>query len=283
MTDRIEPDPVDPYASYSPIHLPDDEPETTEIPALRVTPPETTTSPAVGRTTELPVGWVPDDAAESSAPRSPEEPARHSALGEAAGRATPLAIIGLGIVISLVILAIGFAVLAFGPEGDEAPKKAVATSKPRVTSDDGLDMSKAYTPSRTTKPARASTGSPRRSASAAPAKPTSTKPTATPRASTPRATPAKKATPRPPDSGLSAVPAGAQQCGSTISGMVAASGNAQTSCAFARKVRQYAAARPGDSTMRVKSPTTGQTYSMTCTRGKVRVCTGGNGAVVYLK
>ncbi|WP_068400060.1 hypothetical protein [Kribbia dieselivorans] len=282
MNDRIEPDPVDPYSSYSPIHLPDDEPETTEIPALRATPPETPESPSVGHTTELPVGSTPEDETQPLASWTPEEAPRHSAIGVTADRATPLAIIGLGIVVSLVILAIGFAVLAFGPEGDDQPKKATATSKPRVTSDDGLDMSKAYTPSSTTKPARsAASTSARRSVSASPtATKTTAKATATP-SSTSR-TPTTKTT-QSPDSGLKAVPAGAQRCGTARSGMVAASGNAQTSCAFARKVRQYAAARPGDSTMRVKSPTTGLSYTMTCTSGKVRRCTGGNGAVVYLK
>ena len=54
-----------------------------------------------------------------------------------------------------------------------------------------------------------------------------------------------------------------------------------TSCPFAANVRSaYDANGPG--TYTVKSPTTGQSYSMTCTdSGREVVCVGGNGASVY--
>jgi hypothetical protein len=57
---------------------------------------------------------------------------------------------------------------------------------------------------------------------------------------------------------------------------------ANTSCPFARNVRDGYFAVPGDSVeIDVFSPVTGQTYTMSCVRTGDRVtCRGGNNAVV---
>jgi hypothetical protein len=53
-----------------------------------------------------------------------------------------------------------------------------------------------------------------------------------------------------------------------------------TSCEFARNVVS-AYRRTGGGTVRVYSPVTGQTYSMSCTSSPPHVCTGANNASVY--
>ena len=56
-----------------------------------------------------------------------------------------------------------------------------------------------------------------------------------------------------------------------------------TSCPFARNVRQtyYAAGGSGSMTVTVYSQTTDKTYAMSCSGGSPHVCTGGNNASVY--
>jgi hypothetical protein len=53
-----------------------------------------------------------------------------------------------------------------------------------------------------------------------------------------------------------------------------------TSCAFALNVAATYY-RTGSSVIDVYSPTTGKTYTMTCSSGSPHVCTGGNDASVY--
>jgi hypothetical protein len=54
-----------------------------------------------------------------------------------------------------------------------------------------------------------------------------------------------------------------------------------TTCAFARNVREAYLSSGRSSPVSVYSPVTGQTYSMSCTSGATTVCTGGNNASVY--
>jgi serine/threonine protein kinase len=54
-----------------------------------------------------------------------------------------------------------------------------------------------------------------------------------------------------------------------------------TSCPFAREVRSAYLASGGRSRVRAYSPTTGQSYRMSCTSGSPHLCTGGNDAAVY--
>jgi Flp pilus assembly protein TadG len=74
------------------------------------------------------------------------------------------------------------------------------------------------------------------------------------------------------------IPSGGTNCGSGVTA------GANTSCAFARNVRDnYYAAGQGDIYVDVYSPTTGQTYSMYCRAGRggaATLCTGGNNASV---
>ena len=56
-----------------------------------------------------------------------------------------------------------------------------------------------------------------------------------------------------------------------------------TTCGFALNVATdyYSQIGSGSGTVQSFSPTTGQTYSMSCTAGEPHVCTGGNNAAVY--
>lgn len=85
-----------------------------------------------------------------------------------------------------------------------------------------------------------------------------------------------EATQTPPSS---APPAGAGS-GSDCGGGVRAGPN--TSCAFALNVAAEYRATGGGTRISVHSPTTGQTYRMTCSTGSPNVCTGGNNASVYI-
>jgi hypothetical protein len=59
--------------------------------------------------------------------------------------------------------------------------------------------------------------------------------------------------------------------------------NSVTSCPFARNVRSTYESSGGASSIDVYSPVTGQTYRMSCSGGIPVVCTGGNGAAVYIR
>lgn len=54
-----------------------------------------------------------------------------------------------------------------------------------------------------------------------------------------------------------------------------------TTCAFARVVRDEYIASGQTDTIEATSPATGQTYTMFCSSGSPHVCTGGNNASVY--
>ena len=83
--------------------------------------------------------------------------------------------------------------------------------------------------------------------------------------------------PPPDDSGSTGgVPAGSESCGDGV--YVEGS---TTSCAFGRNVAADYYSSPGN-TFESFSPTTGQSYEMTCTGPPPIVCTGGNNATVYL-
>jgi hypothetical protein len=77
--------------------------------------------------------------------------------------------------------------------------------------------------------------------------------------------------------------------GSSSGGPVASCGGGvqvgpNTTCAFAMNVAGEKGSNPGASTISAYSPVTGDYYTMTCSRwsGGGTVCTGGNGASVYL-
>ena len=56
-----------------------------------------------------------------------------------------------------------------------------------------------------------------------------------------------------------------------------------TSCAFARNVQSaYLESGGGNTTVRAYSPTTGLSYTMSCSGGAPTVCTGGKNASVYI-
>ncbi len=87
------------------------------------------------------------------------------------------------------------------------------------------------------------------------------------------------------------LPEGAQVCpteaGPAGGFTQSAVGTPGTSCPFAEQVRlAYGASGPASSTPRqisAVSPVTGQSYTMTCAaNGSLVVCTGGDGAVVYV-
>lgn len=59
--------------------------------------------------------------------------------------------------------------------------------------------------------------------------------------------------------------------------------NSVTSCPFARNVRDSYEGSGGASTIDVYSPVTAQTYRMSCSSGVPVVCSGGNGAAVYIR
>ncbi|OBI83250.1 hypothetical protein [Mycobacterium asiaticum] len=72
-------------------------------------------------------------------------------------------------------------------------------------------------------------------------------------------------------------------CGKSSRGASVYAGNSDTSCQFALSTAEaYHAYGNGSEPFEVKSPVTGQTYTMTCTAAG-SVCQGGNNAVVYLR
>jgi hypothetical protein len=82
----------------------------------------------------------------------------------------------------------------------------------------------------------------------------------------------------PPDDegGTAGVPSDAESCGS---GVFVESGS--TSCAFGLNVADdYFSA--GGGSFESFSPTTGESYTMSCSGGSPITCTGGNNAVVYI-
>lgn len=81
-------------------------------------------------------------------------------------------------------------------------------------------------------------------------------------------------TPTPPTSSGAG---GSTACGDGLSV------NSVTSCPFARNVRDTYERSGGASTIDVYSPVTSQTYRMSCSSGVPVVCSGGNGAAVYIR
>jgi hypothetical protein len=72
-------------------------------------------------------------------------------------------------------------------------------------------------------------------------------------------------------------------CGKSSRGTSVYAGNSDTSCEFAMNTAEaYHAYGNGSQPFSVRSPVTGQTYSMTCTAAG-SVCQGGNNALVYLR
>ncbi|WIY82320.1 hypothetical protein [Propionimicrobium sp. PCR01-08-3] len=73
-------------------------------------------------------------------------------------------------------------------------------------------------------------------------------------------------------------PTDAAACGDKVAA------NSVTSCGFAEEVQKVFASS-GAGTYDVKSPTTGRTYSMTCTKAEagIATCSGGDNAKVYIK
>lgn len=72
-------------------------------------------------------------------------------------------------------------------------------------------------------------------------------------------------------------------CGKSSAGASVFAGNATTSCEFAMSTAEaYHSYGHGSEPFSVRSPVTGQTYSMTCTAAG-SVCQGGNNALVYLR
>jgi hypothetical protein len=72
-------------------------------------------------------------------------------------------------------------------------------------------------------------------------------------------------------------------CGKSSRGASVYAGNSETSCEFAMSTAEaYHAYGNGSHPFSVRSPVTGQTYSMTCTAAG-SVCQGGNNALVYLR
>ena len=78
------------------------------------------------------------------------------------------------------------------------------------------------------------------------------------------------------DEVLPGIPGDAESCGS---GVFAAAGT--TSCPFALNVAEDYFANPGGS-FESFSPTTGESYEMSCTGSPAVTCTGGNNATVYI-
>lgn len=73
--------------------------------------------------------------------------------------------------------------------------------------------------------------------------------------------------------------------GGSSSGAACGSGvsvNSVTTCPFAMNVAA-AFYDSGPGTVYATSPVTGQTYAMSCSAGVPTVCTGGNGAAVYIR
>lgn len=79
----------------------------------------------------------------------------------------------------------------------------------------------------------------------------------------------------PAPSSAPATGGGTTSCGSDLSV------GPSTSCPFAFNVRDEYFASGQSSQISVYSPTTGTTYTMSCTGGSPHICTGGNNASVY--
>jgi hypothetical protein len=77
-----------------------------------------------------------------------------------------------------------------------------------------------------------------------------------------------------------APPSGGGSSGSSCGGGVSV--NSVTTCPFAANVAA-AFYDGGPGTVYATSPITGQTYAMSCRAGVPTVCTGGNGAAVYIR
>ena len=83
--------------------------------------------------------------------------------------------------------------------------------------------------------------------------------------------------------GASQAPSAASS-GATPSGCAEGlSVNAVTSCSFARNVRESYDESGGAASIEVYSPVTKEVYTMKCSGGVPVVCTGGNGAAVYIR
>lgn len=80
----------------------------------------------------------------------------------------------------------------------------------------------------------------------------------------------------PPEGDTGGVPADAANCGAGVY-----VDSSTTSCAFGKNVAADYFSSPGN-TFESFSPTTGESYEMTCAGPPPIVCTGGDGAVVYL-
>lgn len=79
------------------------------------------------------------------------------------------------------------------------------------------------------------------------------------------------------------LPQGVSACGGEVGGVKAGSATALTSCPFATAVRDaYVSSGGGASSLRVRSPVTDRSYTMSCSGESVTTCTGGNHAVVVL-
>ncbi|BDD80291.1 hypothetical protein TPB0596_00540 [Tsukamurella pulmonis] len=82
---------------------------------------------------------------------------------------------------------------------------------------------------------------------------------------------------------LASANAAPSYCGTSTRGASVYSGNASTSCAFAMNTANtYHVNGSGSRPFKVYSRVTNTTYTMTCTNAG-SVCSGGNGALVYLR
>lgn len=90
----------------------------------------------------------------------------------------------------------------------------------------------------------------------------------------------KKSKPSKKESGGSAPAPPSGGTGASCGGGVSV--NSVTTCPFAANVAA-AFYDSGPGTVYATSPVTGQTYAMSCSAGVPTVCTGGNGAAVYIR
>ena len=81
----------------------------------------------------------------------------------------------------------------------------------------------------------------------------------------------------PPSSSSGGSSGGSSSCGDGLSV------NSVTSCPFAQNVRSAYASSGGSSSIEVYSPVTDTTYRMSCGGSVPVICTGGNGAAVYIR
>lgn len=86
---------------------------------------------------------------------------------------------------------------------------------------------------------------------------------------------------KPPAAGGGSAPAQSASSGSSCGGGLSV--NSVTSCPFAQNVAEAYRGSGGASSIDVYSPVTGTTYTMSCGGGVPVVCTGGNGAAVYIR